>query len=336
MRTVGGPLSVSIGTAGVPPLRFSTDDLPARDRVAIWREVYGKTILRLDIDPLADRSFKADIRLHALPGLKIAAGTIGGTRDQRTRASLADGNDDLGMALNASGISIVSQYGREVTLGDGDGVLMSCGEPGSITRPAPSSYIGLRIPRTVLMRLVPSAEDKIGRLIPASLGILSLLSIYLAALIDNSEIASPEFQHLAVAHVYDLVALALGATQGASMAAEIRGVRAARLAAVKVDIRKNFCNRGLNLEALSGRHRVTPRYIQRLFEEDGTSFTEFVLHQRLHHAHRLLTHPGFADRTVSVIAFDSGFGDLSYFNRAFRRIFGATPSDIRAWAKESS
>jgi AraC-like DNA-binding protein len=50
-------------------------------------------------------------------------------------------------------------------------------------------------------------------------------------------------------------------------------------------------------------------------------------------AHRLLAMPG-PDRTISAVAFDCGFGDLSYFNRAFRRHYGATPSDIRAAAKK--
>jgi AraC-like DNA-binding protein len=34
--------------------------------------------------------------------------------------------------------------------------------------------------------------------------------------------------------------------------------------------------------------------------------------------------------TISSIAFESGFGDLSYFNRAFRRQYGAAPSEIRS------
>jgi AraC-like DNA-binding protein len=34
-------------------------------------------------------------------------------------------------------------------------------------------------------------------------------------------------------------------------------------------------------------------------------------------------------RGISSIAYDVGFGDLSYFNRVFRRQYNATPSDIR-------
>jgi AraC-like DNA-binding protein len=33
---------------------------------------------------------------------------------------------------------------------------------------------------------------------------------------------------------------------------------------------------------------------------------------------------------VSSIAYDVGFGDLSYFNRCFRRTYNATPSDVRS------
>jgi AraC-like DNA-binding protein len=67
-----------------------------------------------------------------------------------------------------------------------------------------------------------------------------------------------------------------------------------------------------------------------LFEEEDTTFTEFVLERRLDRAHRMLADPRSADRNISTIAFDAGFGDLSYFNRTFRRRFGRTPSDVRA------
>jgi AraC-like DNA-binding protein len=48
----------------------------------------------------------------------------------------------------------------------------------------------------------------------------------------------------------------------------------------------------------------------------------------------MLTSPRFRYRPISAIAFDVGFGDLSYFNRLFRRHCQATPSDVRVAAFE--
>ena len=77
---------------------------------------------------------------------------------------------------------------------------------------------------------------------------------------------------------------------------------------------------------------VSPRYLQMLFDAEGTTFSEFVLEQRLARIHRLLTDPRLDKLPIGVIALDAGFGDLSYFNRVFRRRYGATPSEIRAAA----
>jgi AraC-like DNA-binding protein len=37
----------------------------------------------------------------------------------------------------------------------------------------------------------------------------------------------------------------------------------------------------------------------------------------------------FSMHSITAIAFDAGFGDLSYFNRTFRRRYNARPSDVR-------
>jgi AraC-like DNA-binding protein len=110
---------------------------------------------------------------------------------------------------------------------------------------------------------------------------------------------------------------------------------ASALRAIKDDVIKHLGSRVLTIDGLAGRHRVTPRYIQRLFENEGTSFTEFVLGQRLARAHRLLSDPRQTERTISSIAFEVGFGDLSYFNRVFRRYYGDTPSNVREAAREA-
>jgi len=142
--------------------------------------------------------------------------------------------------------------------------------------------------------------------------------------------AAPAVASLAVTHVYDLVALTLGATRDAAEAAHGRGVRAARLREIKAHIAGNLGSGELSLAAVAARHRLQVRYVQRLFEAEGVTFSEFVLGERLASAQRLLTDPRLFHRPIGEIALHAGFADLSYFYRAFRQRYGAAPSDVRA------
>jgi AraC-like DNA-binding protein len=44
----------------------------------------------------------------------------------------------------------------------------------------------------------------------------------------------------------------------------------------------------------------------------------------------LLTDPCHDGMNITAVAHESGFGDISYFNRAFRRRYGVAPSEVRA------
>jgi AraC-like DNA-binding protein len=66
------------------------------------------------------------------------------------------------------------------------------------------------------------------------------------------------------------------------------------------------------------------------------TFSEYVVGHRLARAHRMLNDPRHSKHTISAIALMVGFGDLSYFNRTFRRRFGMSPSDVRAAVRGGS
>jgi transcriptional regulator GlxA family with amidase domain len=167
------------------------------------------------------------------------------------------------------------------------------------------------------------------RLVPRNCEALRLLADYSSILRENPTLTTPEVRHLAVTHIHDLIAVALGATRDGEAIAEGRGIRAARLRAVKEDILANLSAPELTIVAVALRQQVTPRYVHMLFEGEGITFSEYVLNQRLLRAHRMLTDPRLAGRTITTIAFASGFGDLSHFDRTFHRQFGVTPSEAR-------
>jgi AraC-like DNA-binding protein len=146
---------------------------------------------------------------------------------------------------------------------------------------------------------------------------------------DSPILASPELAKFAASHLRDLVALALGADRDAAALAESHGLRAARLHAIKQHIADALLNPNLTIGNVAARHGITPRYVQRLFESEGTTFSTFVLDRRLDRVREMLTDPVHLWRSISTIALEAGFGDISYFNRAFRRRFGLTPNDAR-------
>jgi AraC-like DNA-binding protein len=92
---------------------------------------------------------------------------------------------------------------------------------------------------------------------------------------------------------------------------------------------ENLHDGGLTLASAARRACMSPKQVQRLFQQTGSTFTEFVLEQRLLLAYRRLSAPGTRGQKISAIALDAGFGDLSYFNRSFRKRFGMTPSEWR-------
>jgi AraC-like DNA-binding protein len=221
--------------------------------------------------------------------------------------------------------------GREARIETGDAFLLPCGDCASIQVPHESQFTSVRLPRAALAGNVTNLEDAYCRRIPRDTPALVLLKRYLALLDDEAAaLTDPSLQHSAVTHVYDLLARTLGATPDAAALADGRGVRAARMKMIKGDIARHLTTARLSVHTIAARQHVSPRYVQRLFDECGSTFTEYVMEQRLERAHRLLSDPRLRDHTMTAIAFASGFNDLSHFQRRFRRRYGTPPSDLRA------
>lgn len=311
------------------PLRLSTADLPERDRFAIWREVYGRMIHQVEIEPLGSDSFHADLTLRLLPGLAVASGPCSAAHFRSTPSLIAQSADSIGLPIPLNGSGIIRQCGRETEIGPGETVVSTTIDPGVWTLSEGGSFIVLRIARHLIAPLVPDLDATIGRHIRHDTEALRLLLDYLRVFRERAVLTDHAVQRLVTTHIVDLAALAIGAHHDAAVAAGHRAVRAARLQAIKADVMENVGRLDLSVAAIAARHRVTPRHIHRLFEAEDASFTQFVNGQKLARAHRMLADFRHDGRRISDIAYDLGFADLSAFNRMFRRRYEATPSEVR-------
>lgn len=306
-------------------LRFSTKDFPPADRLPFWREEFGRQIIRLDIDSQDEAAFEAQAELRRMPGLgMIDCRVTPSSMFKRTKQSTADGNDDIVIFLANDGILRASNRRTEFDVDRGQAFCVRHEEEAAIQVKA-ANWTGLMLDKRRMSALVSRLDQKIDKLISSTCEPLSLLRGYLD-LTRNSFAGSSAVGEIVASHIYELVALTLGANSEGRELAASGGVRAARLRALKSAI---IADPTISLSVLAERHRVTPRYVQMIFEESGSTFTNFSTERRLQKAFVLLSSTRCDGLKIASIAMQCGFGDLSHFNRTFKRRFGATPSEIR-------
>ena len=312
--------------ADFAPVRFSTWDLPERERLSRWREEYSRGMVDVDVEPVtSDEPFFAEATLQALPAVRTAlcAGSL--ARLNRTRALAADGGDSVGLIVSLSAKANVFQRGEDVTLNAGDAILMSAGDAGILTS---THHLDILLPRGPLAARVRNLDGAIMRPIPRSIEPLQLLVGYLDLLRKDATLATHELRRSVAGHVHDLAALALGANRDTRQNA-LSAVAAAHLAAALAHIEESFAEPGLMLETVARRQGISSRYLQQLLETSGTSFTARVNELRLQKAFAQLTNGQHMKRQISDIALEAGFSDISHFNRLFRARFGDTPRGVR-------
>ena len=314
-------------------LSLSLSGVPKAERSTVLQDSIGPS-LNIDFTVVGETiEFEASCLI--LPQVAITRGRHTGLLAKRL--DLSRENDDFSLVWPATPAGGRMQHlSREVDAESGQAVLMSCADQFTSMMGNNFQTVMLRIERALLTPLLPHAEAALMRPVPADQPAFHLLRTYLDLLCRDDTQRSPEVMRAAAAHIADLVALSVGTSRDAGAIAGVRGARAARLAAVKAWTLDRLDRPGLSIVDAAVAQRVSPRYVQMLFEFEGITFSEFLLQQRLAFVRRLLANGTLTARPISAIAFDAGFGDLSYFNRTFRAAFGETPSDLRRRATDDA
>jgi AraC-like DNA-binding protein len=309
-------------------LYFNTDALPERDRFPMYCEEIGRRYIGLDFRTQDQSRFRAKLALQRAGLVDILHSSNVALESVRTPQLVHDGDDSLCVVLLESGSAHQTQCGNDHEFASRAAILCDAAYAGACNFITDAQFWSLRIPRCKITDLLPRTTRFAGEKLDKDITAQRLLFGHLRTGF-NIHLSAGRATDLYGEHIIDLVALALGAKGEGRVVAEERGARAARLAAVLREIERRGGDPGLNALTVALLLGITPRYVHLLLEETGKSFTHHVLERRLEKAAALLRDPQLRRRKIADIAAEAGFADLSYFNRAFRRRFGATPSDIR-------
>jgi AraC-like DNA-binding protein len=103
-------------------------------------------------------------------------------------------------------------------------------------------------------------------------------------------------------------------------------------------IKGHFADPDIGPAELAAEAGISLRYLQKLFTCRGTTCSQYIQSLRLGHAFTLLARRAEikGGQSISEIAWASGYRDVSYFHRVFRRRFGHSPGGRRSSNDKSS
>lgn len=318
-------------------IRFSAERYDQAHRFDAWREEFAKRIANNDMERLDDphRPFHAEIANLPLGRVLFAHARGTPVRMFRDERHVADRNGDFTLVVPKRGNTRIAR-GEDVaaTQGGAGALLLAYWDPASAAFHAGDDgwfeayrYV---LPREVMLTAVPDADALCFRpIVTLNIRALDYLVQYTDKILLSHPFTDASVIERTSAYLVDLVAMALGPTRDAAAIGARRGFRAGLLQAMLAQINAECFDPRFDVQAVAERHRVSVRYVQRLLERQGETFSHHVLRLRLDRVAAMLADPGHRDMRIGEIALACGFNDLSYFNRSFKRRFGERPRAFR-------
>ena len=299
-----------------------------------WREDVGRRLINLDFEPWNDAPFRAQFKvLAAHDNAQVVEFNHSPGRTFRDQELSRDGYDSMAMVLPfGSRVRVVQ--GLEYELRPGQAAFVESLEPGSIGSDVNVRFIAVMVPRLALRKCGIVEGELVRRAWTGINQPLRLLRNYLSYLYRNPITDGAHLQEAATAHIRELALLSAKQEACSQRRAteELATARSAgwRLQLAKYFIESKFEDPNLSVADVAANQNISVRYLQYLFEAAGIHFASYVNELRLNKARRDLCDPAQCGRPVADIAFASGFGDISHFNRLFRKRYDMTPTSARA------
>lgn len=236
------------------------------------------------------------------------------------------------------GSVIYQMYGHELRLEAGDAALFWGGLPHRVTDTSEDPlytaihlplvhFFRLRLAPEIMRRLMHGATLTTRSPDGTDFGSFNRWSDYMASSDPARQAHAINELLLRIERIaFDPYRLAGGDGVAAGDADPVDQASAGKIAIICDYIAEHF-RQDIDSADLARAAAIHPKYAMNLFKKStGMTMNEYINLLRLSYAQAMLMKD---DANVLQVAMDSGFGSLSAFNSAFRRISGMSPSDFR-------
>lgn len=303
----------------------STESVRKSDRLEYWRNVCRS----VEIEPIPGEDFRASAKGIMLDRLNVMHMDVSAHSVVRQPEKANDAHaDGVLVTFVTSGELLFEQDGRSARISGGDAICGVVGRPFAARYEREGSFTLLRLSGHLWTRPTKLERNFTAKSLANAGQLGQLTSRFIRDLGGMIETLDPFAINRLSQVCVDLLDACIDV-----MTDEVDPSRSsyknATLIRVKQFIEANLDDRDLRGQDVASRLKLSTRYLNRLFESEGTSVSRFIWGQRLERAARNLLNPRLRRQSISAIAYEAGFKNLSHFSYAFHERFGMRPSDYR-------
>ena len=221
-----------------------------------------------------------------------------------------------------------SQHGRTERVAGGEYVLLSRKAYFDLEAEDDDEALIVSIPAADLKGRVASVEEHTGRRFEPNERMSRLLVDLLRGIAEVFVDGHPPNPQALATEIVSFVALTIGAENRGSVT-DVRNGRYHLRRRIFEFIEGSLGDQDLSPKKIAASSRISLSYLYSLFSDDDTTVGQFVQTKRLQRAYEILVADPGGRRTVSEIAYEVGFKNVSHFSRSFSRHFNVAPRDAR-------
>jgi AraC-like DNA-binding protein len=294
------------------------------DPLREWQERYSRGGTQLGFKPETDAPFHSSVQ-SICNSPRIVRSTLSPGLLFRDTKMIGDGDDNVSLVVSLGRSLTITHRKREACLARNEAILFQADAPGSAGTRQRFAVLEVSTAQQEWESRNTRPGDLLTNVIHCNSQTLALLLSYIRAVAKTGLPSTARARQQVSCHIIDLVILA--ATESSLGESQLDCVAAARRVAVLDYIASHFCDPNLSGSGLAEKLGISQRYLQRLLETTGKTFTEHVKVLRLDRALSLLLTRG-VNKRVSDIALDVGYSDLTTFYIDFKSRFGDTPKAV--------
>ncbi|MFJ7958920.1 helix-turn-helix domain-containing protein [Streptomyces sp. NPDC096319] len=194
--------------------------------------------------------------------------------------------------------------------------------------------IFFRVPRCYLGLTEAELDRVLGVPVRGGEGIGALVSEFLTALAAKAEFRRSTIgdrRARTAVHLLSVLVMELLDADTTDGTDEASGTGNETLTRIHGYIEEHLMDPDLSPESIARAHHISVRYLQKLFQNDGSTVSHWVRRRRLEFC-RLELGRTHRRVTMAAVAHRWGFSSPSHFSRSFRGAYGMSPSEWQALA----